>query len=260
MGHEISQFDIPDRQLLAINARPGAGMGSDIGEAKITRTIFGRTKIRVIRERDKKLRAWLLTALAVMALAVAAWQGWVALQKSELLAPPLPLSERIKVSPPVFQPEDAAPSDTPPSARSKQKTLTETVLDSMTTRRPPPPPQPIDLKAPEPTAAKPVKAQPLITSRQQTAPPATNNTPSKQTVMQQPAKLPAPIQPAAPAVVTPRATQPAAPAVAAPPMTQPVQPEATRPAAAAPPPAPLIKEDTSPATNTQPAEPVNAQH
>src|SRR5450756_2656023 len=92
MGHEISQFDIPDRQLLATNAQPRVDRLMDIGEAKITRTIFGRTKVRVIRERDKKRRAWLLTALAVMAIAAIAWQGWIALQQMQSAPPPLPLS------------------------------------------------------------------------------------------------------------------------------------------------------------------------
>ena len=77
MRHEISQFDISDRQLLATNAQPRVVRLMDIGEAKITRTIFGRTRVRVTRERDKKRRTWLLAALAVMALAAAAWQGWI---------------------------------------------------------------------------------------------------------------------------------------------------------------------------------------
>lgn len=76
MGHEISQYDIPDRQLLATKAQSRAGMGEDIGEAKIIHTIFGRAKVRVIREQDKKRRAWLLATLVVMALAAAAWEGW----------------------------------------------------------------------------------------------------------------------------------------------------------------------------------------
>src|SRR5665811_708237 len=122
MGHEISQFDISDRQLLATNAQPRVDRLMEIGEAKITRTIFGRTKVRVIRERDKKRRAWLLTALAVMALAAAAWQGWIALQQMQSAAPPLPLSERIRVSAPVFQSEGI--NATPSSGRDRQRTPT----------------------------------------------------------------------------------------------------------------------------------------
>jgi hypothetical protein len=228
MVHEISQFEIPDRQLRASKAQPEAGLWSDIGEAKVTRTIFGRARVRVIRERDKKRRAWLLAGLAVMAVAAAAWQGWVALQQSGLLAPQLPLSERIKVSPPVFQPEDIAPSAASPSARDRQKTPTQIVLDNMATRRPPPP-QPLGLKASGQMAAKPFTPQPSSASKSQTAPLATSSSSSKdQTEMQQPA----------------------------------AQPAANTPAAVAPLAEPSIKEGastSSPAGNNQPPDPIKAQ-
>lgn len=224
MGHEISQFDIQDRQLLESTGHPGVPRRTDIGEAKIIRTIFGRARVRVVRERDKKLRAWLLTFLGVMALAAAAWQGWVALQQSELLSPSVPLSERIIVSPPVFQPEDIT-SSTSPSSRRIEKTPTQIVLDSMMTRRPPPPT--VALKAPQPVVAKPDKPQALAPNKTQTESTATNNLPTKnQTDMQQPFKQAVPSQPVAPAIVTPPAPQT----------------EANRPAAVVPPEVPLPKE------------------
>lgn len=171
MGHEISQFDIPDRHLLAANAQPRTDRLMDIGEAKITRTIFGGAKVRVIRERDKKRRAWLLTVLAVMVIAAAAWQGWIAFQQMQSAAPPLPLSERIRVSPPVFQSEDIPA--TPSLARDRQRTPTQIVIDGMTTRREPAPQQPLGLKASRQMADKPVTAQPLTAGKPQTASPAT---------------------------------------------------------------------------------------
>jgi hypothetical protein len=201
MVHEISQFDIPDRQLLASNKQTGLDILTDIGEAKITRTIFGRAKVRVVRERDKKLRAWLLSVLAVMALSAAAWQGWVALQRSELLVAQPPLSERIKVSAPVFNTEDAIPSDNASSSKRKQRTPMQTLLDSMATHRPPEPQQVID-KAPGQNAAKPAAAQPSVAGKPPKAL-ATNsslagNLPEKnQTDLQHPSGLPAPVHPAA---------------------------------------------------------------
>jgi hypothetical protein len=125
----------------------------------------------VIREREKKRRAWLLTALAVMVIAAAAWQGWIAFQQMQSAAPPLPLSERIRVSPPVFQSEDIPA--TPSSARDRQRTPTQIVIDGMTTRREPSPPQPLGLKASRQMADKPVTAQPLTAGKPQTASPAT---------------------------------------------------------------------------------------
>lgn len=248
MVHEISQFEIPDRQLLAANAQPGVGMWTDIGEAKITRTIFGRAKVCVIRERDKKRRAWLLTALAVIVLAAAAWQGWIAWQQMQSAAPPLSLNERIRVSAPVFQSEGI--NATPSSVRDRQRTPTQIVIDSMTTLREPPPKQPLGLKASRQMAENPDMGEPLTASKPLTANPqavATNSSSAKnQADMQQPPKLSATTQLAAPAVATPPATQPAA----------------NRPAAVAPRAKPLIKEDAStlsPAGGNQPPGPVNAQ-
>jgi len=251
MGHEISQFDIPDRQLLAGKAQPRSDMRMDIGEAKITRTIFGRAKVRVIREQDKKRRAWLLTVLALMAIAAAVWQGWIAFQQMQSAAPPLSLNERIRVSPPAFQPE--AIPETPPSVRDRQRTQTQIVIDSMTTRREPAPKPPLGSKPSGQLAEKSVTGEPLaakpLTAKPQTAPLATNNSPSKnQPDLQPPPKPSAPVQFAAPA-----------PATAAIPV---MQSPANKAAAVAPPTEPLVKEPTAPplaAGVNQPPEPVKAQ-
>jgi hypothetical protein len=227
MGHEISQFDIPDRQLLVNNAQPRVDRLLDIGEARITRTIFGRARVRVIRERDKKRRAWLLAALAVIALAVAAWQGWIAFQQMQSAAPPLPLSARIRVGAPVFQPENVAPS--PASERGKSETLLQTEIDSLVASPKNAPKQPRGLNTAGQRTEKPVTDQSLTTSTP--APLATNNNSLKnQTDMQQPPRLSDPMQPMAPAVA---------------PLAE-----------------PTIKKDTStlsPAGNNQPSVPANTQ-
>ncbi len=80
MKQENSQLDIPDRQLLASSAQPS--VWTEIGEAQVTHTIFGRAKVRIIRKHDNVRRAMWLTAVVVI-IAVAAWQGWVAYQPSE---------------------------------------------------------------------------------------------------------------------------------------------------------------------------------
>ena len=193
MGHEISQFDIPGIQLPATNARSRAGMRKDIGVAKITHTIFGGVRVRIIREQDKKRRAWLLTALAVTALAVAAWQGWIAINRTS--APPL---SAIRVSEPAYQPEYIPPTVTPQPVGSKPGTPPQNDINNPATSRKSAP-QPPGLKASEPMAAQPVTAKPL-----------------------QPPKLTATIRPAVPTVATPPAARPVAnrPATVA----QPVEP------------------------------------
>lgn len=243
MGHEISRFVIPDHQLMASNAQQRVGIWTDIGEAKITHTIFGRAKVRVTREQDKKRRAWLLTALAVMAIAAAAWQGWIAWQQMQSAAPQLPLSERIRVSAPVIQSGDISPHATPPSVMSKPETQLQTEIARLVTGLESAPQQPPGLKAAGQMAAKPVTAQPLIASKPQAASLATNSNALKnQTDMQQTPKPSAPIS-----------------TIAAPLATQPV---ANKTAAVASPAGPLINGNTStqlPAGDNQPPGIVNAQ-
>lgn len=242
MGHEISQFDIPDRQLLATNTQPRMGMMEDIGVAKITQTIFGRAKVRIIRKRDKERRTWLLSALAVTVVAAAAWQGWVASQQSEPRAPRL--SATVRVTVPAFQPEFISSPVTPPSMRSKPAAPTQTEINNpVASQNSVAQPLPV-LKA---MATKPAIAQPLITSKLPTAPLATsNNSLKNQTGMPQPPKSPANIQPVAPTVTAPLTTQPAA----------------SSPVVVAPLAEPLIVKDNlalSPAGDIQPPDPVNTQ-
>jgi hypothetical protein len=242
MGHEISQFDIPDRQLMAGSGQ--ARMWSDIGEAKITHSIFGVARVRVIREKDKVVRAWLLAALLVIALAVAAWQGWIALQQSKLLAATPPLSERISIGAPVFHPEIMPPAKA--AGRGKSESLIQTEIDSLVSNPNARPPRPPALNANKPEDAIPVAAQPAMTGNTQPAPLATNNGSSlNQTTTQPHSKMSTPGQPAVPAVATPPAEQPSA----------------NKPAPAAPPAEPLTRKDTSKpssASNDQQTE-VNAQ-
>jgi len=63
MSHEINQLDIPDRQLQASTAQSKASTWTDIGEAQITYTIFGKAKVRIIRKHDNARRTFLLTGL-----------------------------------------------------------------------------------------------------------------------------------------------------------------------------------------------------
>jgi hypothetical protein len=240
MGHEISQFDIPDRQLMAGSGQ--AGIWSDIGEAKITHTIFGRAKIRVVREKDKILRAWLLAVLAVIMLSVAAWQGWVALQQSKLLADVPPLSERISVSAPVFHPEIIPSAKS--SGRGRSESLIQSEIDSLVASPNRLPPRPPGLNAGKP-AEQPVTDKPLMAGNPQAAPPAAHNGSSLNQTNTQPHPKISPSQPAAPNVATPPAAQP---------------PE-NIPAQDSPPAEPLSKKTSKPtsASNDQPTTADNVQ-
>ncbi len=119
MGRAIEQFYIPDRQLRASSSPPNVNVWTDIGEAKIKQTIFGKAKIQIIRKHDKKRRAWLWAILVVTASAAASWQGWEIYQLKLSAAPPPSLSESIKVSPPVFQSVNSPLVPAPPAPPNK---------------------------------------------------------------------------------------------------------------------------------------------
>ena len=259
MAYEISQFVVLNRQLLRANAQPKTAVRSDIGVAKITCTIFGRTKVRVVRKQDKLRRVWLLFGLVAAASVVVAWQWWMFTQQAEYPVVLPPLSERIKVSEPVFQPEEVSPTATRSSARGGQKTLTETVLGGLMTHRPPPPePQPAALKQAEPVAAKPVATQPVTSGK----PPvplsaSVKNTPLKNKAGLQVPKLSDPIKETQ--TVSPVAAQPVVPAAATPPAAQPVE---NKPESIAPLAKPLVKESSPvslPAGTGQVNKPVDIQ-
>lgn len=121
MGREIGQFYIPDRNLQESSSPSNVNVWTDIGEAKINQTIFGKAKVNVIRKQDRKRRAWLWATLALTAIAAASWQGWVTYQLRLRAAPPPSLSESIKVSPPVFQSVNSPLVAAPPAPQVKPR-------------------------------------------------------------------------------------------------------------------------------------------
>ena len=222
MTYEISQLDVPDRQLLPTGARARTSLSTEIGEAVVTHTIFGRAKVRIIRKHDKMRRTlWLTALLGVTVAAAAAWQGWMAAQQTEPVqsTEPAPaLSTNAQESVPVPQPEYLAQPSAVPTVESKPVT----------------PPQ-----------AGTNDAQ----ISQKPAPLGENGIPARNPVdTQQPPKPAQAKQPVT--VAKPRVVQPV------------TQPAASSPAAVTTLAVPFAKEDApvpAPAGNKQAADPVNAQ-
>ena len=113
MNHEISELDIPDRQLLASNAKPS--IWTEIGEAQITHTIFGRAKVRIIRKNENRHRIFWVLGVVVLAIAAAVWQGLFTLQRSEedQNTDQSSVSAKVPVRAPVTQSEKSASPETP---------------------------------------------------------------------------------------------------------------------------------------------------
>ncbi len=171
MGYEISQFDILNRQLQTGKSHSDAVVVSDIGEAKVRRTIFGRAKVKVIRGQDRKRRAWLLTMLLAIVAAAAAWEGWLMFKRVQHEAAPVPLSERIWVSPPVFRPARIAP-DQHPSQRDTESLIQaeiRSLLSGPLPRHPPAGMQAIGKAAEKPVAPEPLTKNKLLAAPQERA-------------------------------------------------------------------------------------------
>jgi hypothetical protein len=192
MSHEIGQLDIPDPRLRTTSARPHANVWTEIGEARITHTLFGRAKVRIIRKHDKIRRALWLTALAaVAALAVTAWQSWLAAQQP--VAPQgaesaLPSGADAIEGAPVTQSQAVSMSAAEPAVQSAQLA-------------------PVPAPAPEgvPQQAQGLRGGPPQTPAKPVVPLATSNIAAKSPAVTQPPVGPTPAKaPVAAAVVTPR--------------------------------------------------------
>jgi hypothetical protein len=91
MSQEIGPLTLSERQLL-MDTQTKASEWTEIGEAKITTTIFGTAKICIVRKHDKIRGA--MFWLALLVTAVLAWVVWETLHPAE---PP----QRIEFAPPI---------------------------------------------------------------------------------------------------------------------------------------------------------------
>jgi hypothetical protein len=187
MSHEIGQLDIPDPRLRTSSASSRASVWTEIGEAQITHTLFGRAKVRIIRKHDKIRRALWLTAMAAVAvLAVTAWQTWLAAQQAAApqSAESVPPSSANAIEGASLTQSEAVPM--PAAAPMVQSN------------------QPAPERVPQPAATPqtPVKPAPL----------ATRNIAAKSPAATQPPVAPPPAKaPVTAAVATPRVAAPVTP-------------------------------------------------
>ncbi len=129
MSHEIGKPDISDRQLMT---KSKASDWTEIGEATITHSIFGKAEVRIVRKFDALRRALSLVLLFSL-LAVAAWLGWVGFQQN-YPAPSAdlssPLSAKDEVTTPATLTEKSAVPPSQPSVKNNapsQATINKSV-------------------------------------------------------------------------------------------------------------------------------------
>lgn len=182
MWTDISQFDIPDHQKTMAYGSGKVDKFTDIGEVCVVSSIFGKARVRVIHPRKKRSLIWPLTALAATGAAVAIWL------EQDIPKPPEPM--RIIIRSVASEGTVQTSSQTSPGLNAKA-----TVVAKPVTAQPA-----LPLVKSEPAITVPA-AKPLIPVMPQTTPLAPGNVQARNpAVVQQPAKPPAAIQPAAPVV------------------------------------------------------------
>lgn len=181
--HEMSQLDIPDRQLRTTSAHPRVSLSREIGEAQITHTIFGKAKVRIIRKHDNVRRA--LWWAAVMALAAVAWQGWVASQYPAPTDPASALGAKEQVNAPAAPVENIA-TPAPLPAEMSQPSVPPAAIDTPAASLQSAPQQPA-AAAPKAAIAQPQRvmrvppkpaARPPVETDTTSQPPAANDQPA----------------------------------------------------------------------------------
>src|SRR5512145_1645810 len=174
MAYEISQFDLASRQLLTNNARPAPKTCTEIGNATVTQSIFGKARVRIICAHDRIRRVRMLSTILAITVAGAIWQ--LTEHGEKLFGTPASeaVNATVQVTPPAFMPEYVGPTE-PAPRKGILRTPTEAEIYQLTTR-PLPPPQPAgppqsNLSLANPIAANPVQPQVAGATPQTTAAP-----------------------------------------------------------------------------------------
>lgn len=185
MQNETSLYDIPADQLLLAHER--LGEGTEIGEARVVSTLFGKARIRIVHKKDRSGWLWLLAASVVLGIIAAIWLNQA--------APPPPETDSVAGSPAQINPQippeqqNAVPLIPPPAA--------DTSIAAQPAIQPPLPAEPI-----KPDPAK----KPSIAEKPKTPPVATSDDqPEQSEEMGQTDESPTPV----PVQAKPAATQPA---------------------------------------------------
>ena len=108
MGQDTGQIDISDRQLLTSSSQAKASEWTDIGQAEVFHTIFGKAKVRIVRKNDKMRRV--LYWLAIIAIVSIAGEAWFLFQRpgiDQVESFPPRLNTKSDMSEPISKPESS---------------------------------------------------------------------------------------------------------------------------------------------------------
>jgi hypothetical protein len=159
MSREINHAGTSDDRLPAGSA-DSRGCWTDIGEAQVTHTIFGRAKVRIIRRQDKVRRTLWLTATAAMALTVLAWQIWLPSQAE----PPHSADPAAALDAGGMEAMSSPAEVGRPAIPQQPSGLASVALTPPKTVRPVPTSKPLPPVSATPSVAMPVPGRPVLVS------------------------------------------------------------------------------------------------
>jgi hypothetical protein len=193
MVQETGQHDISDRQLMNANSQIKASEWTEIGQAEVVHTIFGKAKVRIIRKHDKMRRALYWLALGVM-LAIT-WEGWILYQhfeteRAEVMHPRF--NTNIEASPAVSKSEVTTSPPTTLPVKNSSKPLSQTEINDPVGIDKNKSGLPHDLSN---NSQKTILHHPIKPVAPQSAPVATNGNQADKTLQAKPLPKPLMIQP-----------------------------------------------------------------
>lgn len=109
MQKEPGLYEIPAERLAITYEGGRLGEGSDLGQAVVVSTLFGKTRVRIVREGDQPRWLWPMFAVLVAgAIAAAAW-FWMSAPRDEPVRSDVPELIPAPPAPPVVEIPATAP-------------------------------------------------------------------------------------------------------------------------------------------------------
>ena len=124
MSHDIDRLDIHERQRLVDDTQPRGNVWTDIGEAQVTHTIFGKARVRIHRRQDAVRRAGRWTILGIAVTVGAVWLAWISSQQPEITPATSPVPEAAPSVPvSMTQPEPVRAAEKLPTPVAEPRTI-----------------------------------------------------------------------------------------------------------------------------------------
>ena len=171
---ETDPFDIHDRLARENTAPKSTSVWTEIGEAEVAHTLFGKARVRIRRRQDDALMAWRWTSFSIMLVGGAVWLVWTLAPLPAIQATVAPAAEN-GTPPAIVQSEPVQDDDKPaapplmprvnlPSARTDSVPVSRRALPQAVVIQSAPVVQTPKRRAISVPAIAPAEVQPVIGS------------------------------------------------------------------------------------------------